>query len=113
MTTYINYLHLFFDAGGSPSVAESRLRISKECSEFSAAALSPRSRRRNALDRLRNVIRQYLGARHIDELHLAFSPVFLGKGEHLLSGRNLSQLGYTPTRTIAGENATHIWIERK
>jgi dihydrofolate reductase len=60
-----------------------------------------------------SVIRHYLAARQIDELHLALSPVFLGEGEHLFSGRNLSQLGYTPTRTIAGENATHIWIERK
>ena len=59
-----------------------------------------------------STIRQYLQAGHIDEMHLAISPVLLGDGEHLLHGINLHQLGYKPTRTIAGENATHILIER-
>src|SRR6185295_8062026 len=31
-------------------------------------------------------IRQYLGARLVDEMHLAVSPVVLGSGEHLLAG---------------------------
>jgi len=59
-----------------------------------------------------SVIRQYLTAGQIDEMHLALSPVLLGEGEHLFSGINLSQLGFAPTRTVAGENATHIWIKR-
>jgi dihydrofolate reductase len=57
-----------------------------------------------------SVIRQYLLANQIDEMHLAMSPVLLGEGEHLLSGINLSKLGFTPTRTVPGEHATHLLI---
>jgi dihydrofolate reductase len=54
-----------------------------------------------------STIRQYLEARLIDDLHLAISPVLLGRGEHLFYGLNLRELGYeyaehTPgLRTIA------------
>lgn len=57
-----------------------------------------------------SVIRQYLTAGQIDEMHLALSPVLLGEGEHLFSGINLSRLGFIPFRTVAGENATHVLI---
>ena len=57
-------------------------------------------------------VRQYLTAGHIDELHLALSPVFMGAGEHLFSGINWYELGYAPSRTVHGERATHIFIER-
>jgi dihydrofolate reductase len=60
-----------------------------------------------------SVIRQYLMAGHIDEMHLAISPVLLGEGEHLFSGINLHQLGFTPDRTVAGENATHVPIKKR
>jgi dihydrofolate reductase len=60
-----------------------------------------------------SVIRQYLMAGQIDEMRLAISPVFLGEGEHLFSGINLSELGFNPVRTIAGENATHVIVEKK
>jgi len=60
-----------------------------------------------------SVIRQYLMGGHIDEIHLALSPVLLGEGEHLISGMNLHQLGFAPERTVAGENATHDLIGRK
>jgi dihydrofolate reductase len=59
-----------------------------------------------------SVIRQYLIAGQIDEMHLAVSPVLLGEGEHLFSGINLHQLGFTPFRTVAGENATHVFIRK-
>jgi dihydrofolate reductase len=59
-----------------------------------------------------SVIRQYLLAGQIDEMHLAVSPVLLGEGEHLFSGINLHQLGFTPVRTVAGENATHVFMKR-
>ena len=59
-----------------------------------------------------SVIRQYLIADQIDEMHLAVSPVLLGEGEHLLSGINLSRLGSTPFRTVSGENATHVLIRK-
>jgi dihydrofolate reductase len=59
-----------------------------------------------------SVIRQYLLAGHIDEMHLAMSPVFLGKGEHLFSGINLHHLGFRSVQTIAGENATHVLMKK-
>jgi len=57
-----------------------------------------------------SVIRQYLMAGQIDEMHLAISPVLLGEGEHLFSGINLPKLGYTPSKTVAGEKPTHVFI---
>jgi dihydrofolate reductase len=57
-------------------------------------------------------IREYLAAKAIDEMHLAFSPVLLGEGEHLFSSLNLPELGYTPARTEAGEGAFHVVIRK-
>jgi dihydrofolate reductase len=59
-----------------------------------------------------STIRQCLISGQIDEMHLAVSPVLIGEGEHLFSGINLHQLGYKPVRTVAGENATHVLIQR-
>jgi len=59
-----------------------------------------------------SVIRQYLTADKIDEMHLAVSPVFLGEGEHLFSGINLTELGFIPFRTVSGENATHVLVRK-
>jgi dihydrofolate reductase len=59
-----------------------------------------------------SVIRQYLVAGQIDEMHLALSPVLLGEGEPLFSGINLHQLGLTAVRAVAGENATHVFIKK-
>jgi len=59
-----------------------------------------------------STIRQYLGARLIDELHLAIRPVLLGCGEHLLSGIDLRALGYECARWIAGERAMHVFLRR-
>jgi dihydrofolate reductase len=60
-----------------------------------------------------SVIRQYLIADQIDEMHLAVSPVLLGEGEHLFSGINLCELGFTPLRTVSGENAMHVLIRKR
>jgi dihydrofolate reductase len=60
-----------------------------------------------------SVIRQYLIAGQIDEMHLAVSPVLLGEGENLFSGINLPQLGFTPFRTVPGEGATHVFIKKR
>lgn len=60
-----------------------------------------------------SVIRQYLESAQIDELHLALSPVLLGAGEHLLTGIDLAKRGYVPTKTVPGENATHLLIEKR
>lgn len=55
-----------------------------------------------------SVIRQYLSAGLIDEMHLAFVPLLLGEGEHLFSGMNWHALGFAPTKTVMGENAMHV-----
>jgi dihydrofolate reductase len=60
-----------------------------------------------------SVLRQYLIAGQIDEMHLAVSPVLLGEGEHLFSGINLPKLGFTPFRTVPGENATHVFMKKR
>lgn len=57
-------------------------------------------------------IRQYLGEGLVDELHLAIAPVLLGAGEPLLAGLDLRSLGYTCTRHVASEHATHVFLER-
>ncbi|HEX6278807.1 MAG TPA: dihydrofolate reductase family protein [Pyrinomonadaceae bacterium] len=57
-------------------------------------------------------VRQYLQARLIDELHLALSPIFLGKGESIFEGLDLRELGYRVEESIPGERATHLMIRR-
>jgi dihydrofolate reductase len=59
-----------------------------------------------------SVIRQYLLAGQIDEMHVAISPVLMGEGEHLFHRINLHQLGFAVVRSIAGENATHVFMKR-
>lgn len=59
-----------------------------------------------------STIRQYLQAGAIDEMQLALSPVLMGEGEHLFSGINLHQLGFTQIKTVAGENATHVMMKK-
>jgi dihydrofolate reductase len=58
-------------------------------------------------------IREYLKARHIDEMHLAVRPVLLGEGESLLGGLDLRALGYAVDESIAGERATHMIIRKR
>jgi dihydrofolate reductase len=59
-----------------------------------------------------SVIRQYLQAKLIDQMHLAVEPMLLGGGEHLLSGLDLPKLGYQCTESVAGEKAVHYLIGR-
>lgn len=58
-----------------------------------------------------STIRQYLEARVIDEMHIAVSPVLLGRGEHLLNGIDLAALGYK-VEAISGEGATHYLLKK-
>ena len=58
-------------------------------------------------------VRQYLQARLIDELHLAVRPVVLGKGEPLFEGLDLRALGYECVRSVAGERATHVFLQKR
>ena len=57
-------------------------------------------------------IRQYLEAGLVDLMHLAYSPVFLGKGENLLAGLDLPRLGFRVTEHVPGEKATHVVLTR-
>ncbi|MDB4891179.1 MAG: bifunctional deaminase-reductase domain protein [Gemmatimonadetes bacterium] len=59
-----------------------------------------------------DVIRQYLKARLIDELHIAVTPILLGSGEHLFAGIDLVALGYKCTDSVASDKATHYTITR-
>lgn len=57
-------------------------------------------------------IREYLNAGLIDELHLAISPVLLGRGEHLLAGIDMLKLGYSCTEHVPTEKATHVVLTK-
>ena len=57
-------------------------------------------------------VRQFLHAGLIDEMHLAQRPVLLGAGESLFGGIDLRALGYVCNRSVAGERATHLFIEK-
>jgi dihydrofolate reductase len=59
-----------------------------------------------------STIRQYLQAGLIDDLHLAMRPVLLGSGEHLLNGIDMRALGYECTKHVAGERATHVFLQK-
>jgi dihydrofolate reductase len=60
-----------------------------------------------------SLIRQYLQAGLVDEMHLAIAPILLGEGEHLLSGLNLPALGYECTEHVPSAAATHVVITRR
>ncbi len=49
----------------------------------------------------------------IDELHLAISPVLLGRGEALLADLDLLALGYEVTEHAASERATHVVLTKR
>lgn len=58
-------------------------------------------------------VRQYLKAGLVDSIHLAVSPVTLGRGEALLTGLDLRELGFQVTEHQATEHAMHIVLERE
>ena len=58
-------------------------------------------------------VRQYLQARLVDTVHLAFAPVVLGSGEPLFHGLNLPELGFSVVEHTATERAVHIVLERR
>ncbi len=59
-----------------------------------------------------SAVRQYLLAGAIDELHLALSPVVLGRGESLFAGIDLPGLGYRVAEAVPTERATHLVLTR-
>ncbi|MBS1544694.1 MAG: dihydrofolate reductase [Bacteroidetes bacterium] len=58
-----------------------------------------------------STVRQFLQAGYIDELHLALSPVLLGKGENLFAGLDWSSMGFSIER-VNGEMATHYVLKK-
>jgi dihydrofolate reductase len=59
-----------------------------------------------------STVRQYLAAGAIDEMHLAISPIALGRGESLLAGIDLPALGFRVAEHAAGEGAMHVLLAR-
>ena len=60
-----------------------------------------------------DTIRQYLREGLIDELHIAISPVLLGRGEALFQGVDLRALGYVCVQSVGTEKATHVVLQRQ
>ncbi|MES2202263.1 MAG: dihydrofolate reductase family protein [candidate division FCPU426 bacterium] len=58
-------------------------------------------------------VRAYLQAGLVDELHLAFAPLFLGHGENLLQGLDLPKLGFEVAERVQGEGALHVVLRKK
>ncbi|MBB5192284.1 dihydrofolate reductase [Silvimonas terrae] len=58
-------------------------------------------------------IQQYLRAGLIDELHIAISPVLLGRGERLFEGVDARALGYECVQCAPTEKATHVVLRRQ
>lgn len=58
-------------------------------------------------------IRQYLRAGLIDVLHIAISPLILGRGEALFEDVNLKAIGYDCAEFTTSEKATHVVLKRQ
>jgi dihydrofolate reductase len=58
-------------------------------------------------------IQQYLRAKLIDELHLAFRPILMGSGENLFVGVDMAALGYHCTENISTQHAMHVVLTKQ
>jgi dihydrofolate reductase len=59
-----------------------------------------------------SVIRQYLRAGLVDEMHIAVSPILLGRGESPFDGVDLLALGFKRTELLPTPLATHYVLSR-
>jgi dihydrofolate reductase len=57
-------------------------------------------------------VRQYLQAGLIDEMHLAVSPILLGRGEALLPGIDLTAQGFRCVEHVGTPKALHVVLAR-
>jgi dihydrofolate reductase len=60
-----------------------------------------------------STVRQYLEIGAVDEMHLAISPVLLGRGEAMFTGLDLPALGFSVKEHVASENATHVVLTKQ
>jgi dihydrofolate reductase len=60
-----------------------------------------------------STVRQYLQAGLVDEMHLALSPMLLGRGESLLAGIDLLRLGLRCTAHLNTPQAMHLTLKRE
>jgi dihydrofolate reductase len=60
-----------------------------------------------------STVRQYLEAGLIDDLHIALSPVLLGRGEALFEALDVPALGYRVMESTATDLATHVVLGRE
>jgi dihydrofolate reductase len=58
-------------------------------------------------------VRQYLDAGLVDELHLAITPVVLGRGERMFDGLDLPGLGFRVAEHAATDFALHIVLRKE
>ena len=59
-----------------------------------------------------SLIRQYLKAGLVDEVHLVISPILLGEGENLFAGMSWPELGFTCAEHKASERAMHVVLKK-
>lgn len=60
-----------------------------------------------------STIRQYLHKGLIDEMHITYSPVYLGTGENLLQGIDVNELGFSKIEYVTTPNALHVSIKKE
>jgi dihydrofolate reductase len=60
-----------------------------------------------------DVIRQYLEAGLIDEMHVAVAPVLLGSGEPFLQGLDLPALGFKRVEFMPTQKASHYILTKQ
>lgn len=60
-----------------------------------------------------STVRQYLQAGLVDTIHLAQSPVLLGRGEALFAGIDVLALGFSVSSHATTSRATHILLEKR
>ena len=57
-----------------------------------------------------STVRHYLRAGLVDEMHIAISPVLLGRGEAMFTGIDLPSLGFSVSEQVATDAATHVTL---
>ncbi len=61
-----------------------------------------------------STIRQYMGARLVDVIHVAISPLLLGSGERLFEGLDEdTRNAYECVEVVSSPRAAHVTLERK